>query len=129
MVTISPIKTYNLGSYNLTVDEVEVNRVSPFQDGTHLVQIIVYGVIAGKELTPSRCYFTLIYVVGSSMFFREAWYGYIFKENAYGIDDFVLCQELTDVLNRGIKEFNLPIALDSFNAVKPILRKEFGLYS
>ena len=129
MVTISPIKTYNLGSYNLTVDEVEVNRVSPFQDGTHLVQIIVYGVIAGKELTPSRCYFTLIYVVGSSMFFREASYGYIFKENAYGIDDFVLCQELTDVSNRGIKEFNLPIALDSFNAVKPILRKEFGLYS
>ena len=129
MVFINPIKTYNLGSYNLTVDEVEVVRVSPFQDGTHLVQIIVYGVIVGKELPPSRCYFTLIYVVGSSMFFREANYGYIFKKNAYGIDDFVLCQELTEVVNGGIKEFNLPIAVDSFNVVKPILRKEFGLYS
>ena len=129
MVFITPIKTYNIGSYNLTVDEVEVNRVSPFQDRTHLVQIIVYGVIAGKELTPSRCYFTLIYIVGSSMLFREANYGYIFKKNAYGIDDFVLCQELSDVVNRGIKEFNLPIAVDSFNAVKPILYKEFGLHS
>lgn len=129
MVIIKPIKTYNLGSYNLTVDEVEVDRVSPFRDGTHLVQIIVYGVISGKELTPSRCYFTLIHVVGSSMFFREANYGYIFRKTAYGIDDFVLCQELSDVVNRGIKEFNLPIALDSFNAVKPVLRKEFGLHS
>ena len=129
MVFINPIKTYNFGSYNLTVDEFEVVRVSPFQDGTHLVQIIVYGVIVGKELPPSRCYFTLIYVVGSSMFFREANYGYIFKKNAYGIDDFVLCQELTEVVNGVIKEFNLPIAVDSFNVVKPILRKEFGLYS
>lgn len=63
------------------------------------------------------------------MLFREANYGYIFKKNAYGIDDFVLCQELSDMVNRGIKGFNLPIATDSFNAVKPILRKEFGLYS
>lgn len=129
MVAINPTKTYNLDNYTLSVDEIEVNKVSPFPDGTHLVQIIVYGVIAGKELPPSRCYFTLIYVAGSSMLFREANYGYIFKKNAYGIDDFVLCQELKQLVDRGIKEFNSPIALDSFNTVKPILRKKFGLHS
>ncbi len=80
MVGVNPIKTYNLGTHNLSVDEIEVDKVHTFPDGTHLIHLTVYGVIAGKELPPSRCYFTLIYVLGSGMVFREANYGYIFKK-------------------------------------------------
>ena len=129
VVAINPTKTYNLDNYTLSVDEIEVNKVSPFPDGTHLVHITVYGVISGKEFPPSRCYFTLIYVVGSSMPFREANYGRIFRKNAYDIECFVPCQELVEVINRGIKELNSPLARESFNEVKPILSKEFGLHS
>lgn len=131
MVLVKPVKTYDFNTYNLTVDEVELDRVFPFPDGTCLVSIIIYGSNTDKcgtfteQVSSSRRYYlSAIFVVRfedkqfTSISFREVNYGYVYKKNVYDLYDFVPSEELKELVMKGIKESNIPFAMESLNVVK-----------
>jgi hypothetical protein len=134
MVLVKPVKTYDFNTHKLLVDEVEVLGVSAFPDGTTLINIRIYGSVTGKcgtlaeQVSSSlRYYISAIFVVRfedkqfTSVSFREVNYGYVYKKNVYDIYDFVPSEELEELVMKGIKESNIPFAMESLNVVKPDL--------
>lgn len=134
MVLVKPVKTYDFNTHSLTVDEVEIDRVFPFPDGTCLISIIIYGSMVGKcgtlaeqDSNSRRFYISAVFVVRfedkqfTSISYRKVNNGRVYKKNVYDIYDFVPSEELKELVMKGIEESSIPFATDSFNEVESIL--------